>query len=205
MLVGNMPVFCLILLSLLGLSACQDPAPVAVASRTLPPQRNHLEEMAGFSINVPDNWSEHDDGVVQLLHGPAGTDAFYATLAIQRRVALTEQRLDEAVALALAVVSREAGFVWDSLVLDVVGQDLALGYGVRFNALEVSHRQTGLVFVHNGVLVAMTLSAPTDLFDSVIPVFQRAVDSLSMLPEMPRPRAQADTHLGVSHPTRPPR
>lgn len=182
-----MPVRCLILFGLVGLVACRAPALVGVISPTPPSERNHLEAMAGFSLNLPDTWAQQEGGFVTVLHGPAGTDAFYATLTIQRRLTWEKTHLDEAVAHALAAVAHEAGFVWDNLDIRAVGQDLALGYGVRFNALEVSHRQTGLVFVHNDVLVALTLSAPSDLFESVIPVFERATESIVMLPRVVRP------------------
>lgn len=171
----------------LCLAACRPAVQPRAPYAQGPEERIYLAPQVGFSVAIPAAWDQQDLGASQVWHGPAGTDAYYATLTLQHRPTLGASRLDESVAHALASISHAPGFTWDALELGYVGQDLALGYSVRFNALEATHCQYGRVFVHESSLVGITLSAPEALCPTLAPVFDRIVDSLTTFRTAPTP------------------
>jgi hypothetical protein len=180
MLLGTMRTRSFYALALMGLAACAPKARHGTHSATQAPTVQHLVPEAYLSVALPADWEKRTHLAADIFHGPKGTDAYYATLTVQRRPLVDAGRLDEAVAHALAAVAHRAGFVWDALELGWAGEDLALGYRVRFNALETTHCQNGWVFVHGETLVGMTLSAPEAIYPAVVPVFQGALDSLAV-------------------------
>lgn len=145
-----------------------------------------LDPLANISLVLPEDWQIHQEGAAYVLHGPDGSDSMYATLALQHKPAYPETKLDEFMAHSFAEVSHQTGFVWDNLAVGFAGTSLALGYGIRFLHLETMHCQYGWLFVHQRTLTSLTLTAPQTLCEQMIPVFQNALDTLTLLPDEAR-------------------
>jgi hypothetical protein len=157
------------------LVACAGPpAPEGPALRTF------TAAELGVALDLPVDWVVEARGTGHVLSGPAGTDAFYTTVALQPVERTQGDALDVALERIYAPVLAVRGFAWERREPTTVSGKPALFYSVRFEHHETPRRKACVLVDADGWYLDVCYSATEALFPSGVAIFSDAVDSLTL-------------------------
>lgn len=172
--------FALVLAASAAACSSQKPtnaAPAPAMQRIVPPG-------LGVSFELPADWTAQTLEAATVYSAPAGTAAFFATVAMQAMAAPSqplESTLDESYAAWLDAPK----FQWEERTEIRIATIDALRYGVRFEKDEVLRRQAGVFFDRPPHRINLRFGAPQSSYDTYQWVFERLVQSLQLEPLEP--------------------
>jgi len=167
---------CLVLL----VAGCDQRRPPEAA----PTERTYDNPALGVSFLVPAAWVDDAEGAAVVVAGRPGTPDFFTTLTLQAGPVGAGDAADLERVLAASwahVASDEPPYIV-ARVPTLAGGLPALRYLVAFDLHERPRLRAGLLLSHGASVIDLGYVAPRELFTQGLPVFERAVDTLTLAP-----------------------
>ena len=151
----------------------------STATASAAPSRTFTHDAFGISFEIPIHWVERTRGDSVVLSGPPGSDAYYTTLTVQA-LPRNPGNLDTAVRNAYGPLDTETEVTWEALEPSVIDARPAVSYRMSFLWQETPRQRTGVLVDTGRLLVDVSYSANAAVFDTGLPAFLAAVDSLTV-------------------------